>query len=75
MKRIGRALYQTFNLPTDPTKEPTENVLKSDIRKLVLDNSECVAGLTLAFTTTHLMEFVVHSESPQYPEGVAKDIV
>ena len=75
MKRIGRALYQTFNLPADPTKESTDDKLKPEFRKLVQDNSKCVAGSTLAFTTTQLMEFVVQSETLQYLEGVAKDIV
>ena len=65
VKKIGRALYQTFNLPVGPTKEPTDDKLKPEFRKRVQDNSECVTGLTLAFTTAQLMEFVVQSETPE----------
>ena len=35
VKKIGRALYQTFNLPVDPTKEPSDDKLKPEFRKLV----------------------------------------
>ena len=75
VKRIGRALSQTFKLTADPTKEPMDDKLKPEFRKQVQDNRKSVAELTLAFTTRQLMEYVVQSETPQYPEGVAKDIV
>ena len=75
VKKIGRALYQSFALPPDPSKVPTTPEDKKDFLRVIQDNDECVAGLTLAFTTTQLMEFVVQSETQEYPQGIAKDIV
>ena len=75
VKKIGRALYQTFVLPPDPSKKPTAEADIKEFDKLISDNDECVAGLTLAFTTTQLMELVVQSETEMYPQGIAKDIV
>ena len=67
VKKIVRALYQSFALPPDPSKVPSKEEEKKDFLKLIQDNDECVAGLTLAFTTTQLMEFVVQSETAEYP--------
>ena len=75
VKKIGRALYQTFQLPPDPEKLPTKEEDKKKFERMIEDNDECVAGLTLAFTTNQLMEFVVQSETEEYPQGIAKDIV
>ena len=75
VRKIGRALYQTFKLPVDPKSEPADEAKKKEFQKILQDNNECVAGLTLAFTTPQLMELVVQSETDDYPEGITKDIV
>ena len=75
MKGISEALNENFLLPTDPNVLPTGDDAIKEHNLKVGKNAACSAALTLAFTTTTLMEMITSTENDEYKGGVAKEAI
>ena len=76
MKKIREALEDNFVLPADPkVPEGDNDIAKKLSKRCVAQNAAAVACLTVAFTTSELIEFCTESATKNYPGGIAKDIV
>ena len=58
MKGIQTALEKDYALPVDPTAFPTGDAALKKHKFLVGANAACSAALTLAFTTSTLMDMI-----------------
>ena len=75
MKGIQTALKDDFVLPADPTALPTGDEAIKKHKFQVGANASCSAALTLAFTTSTLMDMITSTETTEYAGGIAKDAV
>ena len=75
MKKIAESLKEDFDLPADPTTITETDTEIKKLKNLVAQNAAAVACLTIAFTTSELLEFCTDSATDEYPAGIAKDIV
>ena len=75
MKGIQDALQDGFVLPADPDTLPTGDEAIKKHKFQVGANAACSAALTLAFTTSTLLEMITSTETTAYKGGIAKDAV
>ena len=75
MKKIELALEENFDLPDDPKNITGTDDEKKEAKKSIAVNSSAVACLTVAFTTSQLIEYCTESQTDKYPGGIAKEIV
>ena len=75
MKGIQDALQEGFTLPADPNTLPTDADALKEHKLKFGTNAAYSATLTLAFTTSTLLEMITSTETDEYKGWITRDAV